>query len=162
MIGKIVYQETNNGNCSGQTVRAGKSAYFFSSRRRHTRLTCDWSSDVCSSDLSVLLVDTVRPWPCSTSNTEMPLWRGVALGSVLHSSAMSCDRRALLIQVLEPLITRSSPSARAVVVIACRSEPPPGSVSAIVARISPVAIPGRYFCFCSEVPNNESSLHTTV
>src|SRR6266571_3592455 len=23
---------------------------FFSSRRRHTRLTCDWSSDVCSSD----------------------------------------------------------------------------------------------------------------
>src|SRR6266571_8008286 len=28
--------------------------FFFSSRRRHTRLTCDWSSDVCSSDLSLL------------------------------------------------------------------------------------------------------------
>src|SRR5438477_6093900 len=27
--------------------------FFFSSRRRHTRLTCDWSSDVCSSDLDV-------------------------------------------------------------------------------------------------------------
>src|SRR5207247_4368891 len=26
---------------------------FFSSRRRHTRSTRDWSSDVCSSDLSV-------------------------------------------------------------------------------------------------------------
>src|SRR4051812_49558929 len=26
--------------------------FFFSSRRRHTRLTCDWSSDVCSSDLA--------------------------------------------------------------------------------------------------------------
>src|SRR6266571_4944459 len=26
------------------------TAFFFSSRRRHTRLTCDWSSDVCSSD----------------------------------------------------------------------------------------------------------------
>src|SRR6266480_7944162 len=25
--------------------------FFFSSRRRHTRLTCNWSSDVCSSDL---------------------------------------------------------------------------------------------------------------
>src|SRR5262249_56915538 len=25
---------------------------FFSSRRRHTRLVSDWSSDVCSSDLS--------------------------------------------------------------------------------------------------------------
>src|SRR5438477_4114233 len=29
--------------------------FFFSSRRRHTRLTCDWSSDVCSSDLPNLL-----------------------------------------------------------------------------------------------------------
>src|SRR5580698_11375445 len=27
--------------------------FFFSSRRRHTRLTCDWSSDVCSSDLAL-------------------------------------------------------------------------------------------------------------
>src|SRR5256886_8664131 len=26
---------------------------FFSSRRRHTRFHCDWSSDVCSSDLSI-------------------------------------------------------------------------------------------------------------
>src|SRR6266536_1713589 len=26
--------------------------FFFSSRRRHTRSTRDWSSDVCSSDLS--------------------------------------------------------------------------------------------------------------
>src|SRR6266481_2040753 len=26
--------------------------FFFSSRRRHTRWNCDWSSDVCSSDLS--------------------------------------------------------------------------------------------------------------
>src|SRR6266571_4540201 len=37
-------------------VAAGPQAldgiyFFFSSRRRHTRLTCDWSSDVCSSDL---------------------------------------------------------------------------------------------------------------
>src|SRR5207237_5030538 len=27
--------------------------FFFSSRRRHTRFKCDWSSDVCSSDLWV-------------------------------------------------------------------------------------------------------------
>src|SRR3972149_3718604 len=27
--------------------------FFFSSRRRHTRFDCDWSSDVCSSDLGV-------------------------------------------------------------------------------------------------------------
>src|SRR5688500_20371998 len=29
--------------------------FFFSSRRRHTRLQGDWSSDVCSSDLSLAL-----------------------------------------------------------------------------------------------------------
>src|SRR6516164_8265858 len=28
--------------------------FFFSSRRRHTRWNCDWSSDVCSSDLGVM------------------------------------------------------------------------------------------------------------
>src|SRR4051812_12488065 len=31
--------------------------FFFSSRRRHTRLTCDWSSDVCSSDLIRTVAD---------------------------------------------------------------------------------------------------------
>src|SRR2546427_5625733 len=30
--------------------------FFFSSRRRHTRFDCDWSSDVCSSDLPILQV----------------------------------------------------------------------------------------------------------
>src|SRR5882762_10995951 len=30
--------------------------FFFSSRRRHTRFKCDWSSDVCSSDLQHSLV----------------------------------------------------------------------------------------------------------
>src|SRR5260370_1325026 len=30
-------------------------SFFFSSRRRHTRFKCDWSSDVCSSDLDALL-----------------------------------------------------------------------------------------------------------
>src|SRR5256886_7805926 len=30
--------------------------FFFSSRRRHTRFDCDWSSDVCSSDLALRLL----------------------------------------------------------------------------------------------------------
>src|SRR3989475_3694476 len=30
--------------------------FFFSSRRRHTRFDCDWSSDVCSSDLAFVAV----------------------------------------------------------------------------------------------------------
>src|SRR5256886_9423674 len=34
--------------------------FFFSSRRRHTRFDCDWSSDVCSSDL--ISHDGGRSW----------------------------------------------------------------------------------------------------
>src|SRR5256886_9811447 len=34
------------------TVVRDTFAFFFSSRRRHTRFDCDWSSDVCSSDLT--------------------------------------------------------------------------------------------------------------
>src|SRR5256885_7093571 len=39
-----------------EVSRAGDGVYlfFFSSRRRHTRLQGDWSSDVCSSDLVLL------------------------------------------------------------------------------------------------------------
>src|SRR5256886_3640762 len=32
-------------------------SFFFSSRRRHTRFDCDWSSDVCSSDLAPAALD---------------------------------------------------------------------------------------------------------
>src|SRR5206468_11814365 len=37
--------------------------FFFSSRRRHTRSDRDWSSDVCSSDLSFVT------WPTSSTAT---------------------------------------------------------------------------------------------
>src|SRR2546427_12051997 len=36
--------------------------FFFSSRRRHTRFDCDWSSDVCSSDLFVTQLGTNELW----------------------------------------------------------------------------------------------------
>src|SRR5207237_555529 len=50
--------------------------FFFSSRRRHTRFKCDWSSDVCSSDLDLpkLLVDL------TTFGMEIVLNRRVASG----------------------------------------------------------------------------------
>src|SRR5690242_3675458 len=50
--------------------------FFFSSRRRHTRLTCDWSSDVCSSDLKLTQLGSgVR-----VVTEEVPSVRSVALG----------------------------------------------------------------------------------
>src|SRR2546427_2564158 len=40
---------------SGGTGRTAL-VLFFSSRRRHTRFDCDWSSDVCSSDLLTVVI----------------------------------------------------------------------------------------------------------
>src|SRR3712207_8262587 len=42
--------------------------FFFSSRRRHTRYWRDWSSDVCSSDLSSTYVR--KPYPTDLSDAE--------------------------------------------------------------------------------------------
>src|SRR5688572_26809440 len=36
-----------------RVVHRRAEPFFFSSRRRHTRFDCDWSSDVCSSDLAL-------------------------------------------------------------------------------------------------------------
>src|SRR2546430_12202309 len=42
--------------------------FFFSSRRRHTRFDCDWSSDVCSSDLGT----AGAPPPISRADRRRP------------------------------------------------------------------------------------------
>src|SRR5690349_22055226 len=38
--------------------------FFFSSRRRHTRSLRDWSSDVCSSDLTHAILNLKMPKSC--------------------------------------------------------------------------------------------------
>src|SRR5436190_4877484 len=43
--------------------KAGWMSFFFSSRRRHTRSLCDWSSDVCSSDLTRRATRSARLLP---------------------------------------------------------------------------------------------------
>src|SRR5260370_1719877 len=40
--------------------------FFFSSRRRHTRFKCDWSSDVCSSDL--IIRESIRTHACEVAD----------------------------------------------------------------------------------------------
>src|SRR2546430_8778251 len=50
-----------------------RGSFFFSSRRRHTRFDCDWSSDVCSSDLIMVeeLVDA-REIECAVIGNDDP------------------------------------------------------------------------------------------
>src|SRR5205809_3663728 len=53
--------------------------FFFSSRRRHTRCSRDWSSDVCSSDLTELSVGTAE-------QLQAALGRGdIALGTMMRA-----------------------------------------------------------------------------
>src|ERR671919_1743970 len=56
-----------------------KGCVFFSSRRRHTRLQGDWSSDVCSSDL-----DLVTPRPVDVASVQAKLRSLDELGSALR------------------------------------------------------------------------------
>src|SRR2546430_3527099 len=63
---------SNNSICMGvvvpcnlMTVLCDYLFFFFSSRRRHTRFDCDWSSDVCSSDLRELAQAIVAALPAS-------------------------------------------------------------------------------------------------
>src|SRR5262249_60122136 len=51
--------------------------FFFSSRRRHTRLVSDWSSDVCSSDL----IRCCWTASSSTCSTRSPDGGGGAIGA---------------------------------------------------------------------------------
>src|SRR3712207_8505787 len=65
---------------SGIARSATKDLVFFSSRRRHTRYWRDWSSDVCSSDLGVLVADRlVRSMWRHAIFTGPDQWRTVAL-----------------------------------------------------------------------------------
>ena len=58
----------------------------------------------------------------------------------------------LVFHFLWPLSTNSSPSRMAVVRRLPASEPEAFSDRPKAIRLSPLAIGGRYFCFCSSVP----------
>src|SRR5690606_40732447 len=80
--------------------------FFFSSRRRHTRFSRDWSSDVCSSDLrdgclgqreellAPLVARCGSEGPASLSRSELSqLFRSKKALSELHRYARSEERR---------------------------------------------------------------------
>src|SRR5688572_31310929 len=54
--------------------------FFFSSRRRHTRFDCDWSSDVCSSDLE-RLADTEKLF---SAGVTLVVFEKVTVTTLLH------------------------------------------------------------------------------
>src|SRR5699024_12190918 len=68
----------------------GGSFFFFSSRRRHTRSKRDWSSDVCSSDLTdVLSVDNLK-----TQQAAIPTEGTYEFGTYEEMSVLNIDLEA--------------------------------------------------------------------
>src|SRR2546430_17031021 len=62
--------------------------FFFSSRRRHTRFDCDWSSDVCSSDLGF------------GKRTKLEEYRFQSRGGKGVINMKTSDRNGLVVAVL--------------------------------------------------------------
>src|SRR5256885_13279217 len=74
--GSVVNAEVHNGHSLlDRTLYL--LIFFFSSRRRHTRLQGDWSSDVCSSDLFVQICETMTKY-----TTKLNERRDVAEGTM--------------------------------------------------------------------------------
>src|SRR2546426_2384755 len=88
--------------------------FFFSSRRRHTRLQGDWSSDVCSSDLVVSVGPTkwtvcykvhvipsrrtqykasITLWPRTRQNRARPGWHPHLVKSNWYQACLREPRR---------------------------------------------------------------------
>src|SRR5438477_11396807 len=81
--------------------------FFFSSRRRHTRLTCDWSSDVCSSDLLRSRQDTIVPSIQSRGGTVLGQFQHAINGIKVRGTPEQIRAFATLPGVVEVKPVRS-------------------------------------------------------
>src|SRR5256885_3244921 len=71
--------------------------FFFSSRRRHTRLQGDWSSDVCSSDLVADLV--------ASAKKDGSARRGLAVFRAAKFACLSCHQAGKFGGAVGPALT---------------------------------------------------------
>src|SRR5690606_39719027 len=78
-----------------------------SSRRRHTRFSRDWSSDVCSSDLTAYqTLDVVR---AMEQDAQLPLTNlRVDGGMVANKLLMQFQADMLDVQVIAPKVTETT------------------------------------------------------
>src|SRR5690606_39402474 len=72
------------------------SLFFFSSRRRHTRFSRDWSSDVCSSDLTRARYEQLM----ASAPSQLDWSRGMSHFTLM--TEMYRDRRPLLPHLAVP------------------------------------------------------------
>src|SRR2546429_3670963 len=89
--------------------------FFFSSRRRHTRCSRDWSSDVCSSDLQLAVLQRRQP------RRPHLTWADRALLAALLSVIPKARRQGLQLLVTPDTILRWHRSEERRVGKECRS-----------------------------------------
>src|SRR6267143_1259034 len=76
--------------------------FFFSSRRRHTSWNCDWSSDVCSSDLGAdFALVTAASESSAPIQLAAELCRMKRRVGAVGATAMDLDRRTFYEKELE-------------------------------------------------------------
>src|SRR2546430_5841878 len=80
-------------------MRACTGFFFFSSRRRHTRFDCDWSSDVCSSDLGTGPLSSSSAWPL------LAAWAAFGLFTILCSAAVALNADKLAHRQRQAVLT---------------------------------------------------------
>src|SRR5260370_24608064 len=78
------FREDFRRNLDGNVSTLVHSFFFFSSRRRHTRFKCDWSSDVCSSDLRL-------HFPCLLLLPRLTLCPMLSPHDQSHEQRLTCQ-----------------------------------------------------------------------
>src|SRR5205814_6168567 len=94
-----------------------RCSFFFSSRRRHTRCLSDWSSDVCSSDLSRSTTKTLPYFGASQVSRPTPVLTSIAPGGKIGRA--SCRERVEL-GLVGVLIKKKNTSFRLTVMVVLR------------------------------------------
>src|SRR5215211_8709662 len=95
--------------------------FFFSSRRRHTRSLCDWSSDVCSSDLRWPAVLAWVLWALAIGSLGVNWWQDHLL-----RQAGRPDLAALGAGVVAPILAAVSAATVGAVLASRRPRHPVG------------------------------------
>src|SRR5260221_10244269 len=88
------------------------SFFFFSSRRRHTRSLCDWSSDVCSSDLviqsgesTLQIADDLQAKGLIRNALAFRVWARIkGLDTHLQAGAYNLDTSMTIDAIIGPLL----------------------------------------------------------
>src|SRR5256885_5837938 len=80
--------------------------FFFSSRRRHTRLQGDWSSDVCSSDLQEAAQRAEQQrFDVVFVGMRMPEQGGLELARRIRSSPQNRDAAIVMLSTTEDILS---------------------------------------------------------